>query len=294
VDSVCCESTCTGKCMACAKARTGATDGYCRAATAGTNPHNDCAADATACGHDGTCDGAGACRYQGVSVSCGAVSCAGQGTYMPLGTYTPLGHCNGGGTCLGGTAGPCPGNMPCASSTTCATTCTPFSTTGCPAGYKCAATGQTCVLATVPCGGGGLSCPVANGGGDCCIYNPSSTGTSYAYLCLSPGGVTCAQTTSQTGQYIDLPCHSKSDCPAGQVCCARSTSSVFGWTAKCVAPYPADPFCHQGSYNGTFQLCDPTISPSECMGTTADDNFGTSCTGTGLINDGGAGIATCQ
>jgi len=267
--------------------KTGVTDGYCRAIPAGTDPDIECAVDTNnPCGQDGTCDGAGACRNQASSISCGAVSCTGQGS------YTPLGHCDGAGSCLPGTAGPCLNNMLCASSTTCTTTCTANSTAGCPLGYMCAGSGTSCALATIKCGST-ASCPVANGGGECCIYNPSATGTSYAYACLSPGGTTCAQTTAQSGQYIDLPCRSKSDCPAGQVCCARSTSSVFGWTAKCVAPYPTDSFCHGGSYNGAIQLCNPG-NLSECMGTTPYDNFGTSCTGAALSSDGGADISTCQ
>jgi len=263
VDGVCCESACTDKCMACSQAKTGATNGYCRAATAGTNPHNDCAADTTACGHDGTCDGAGACRYQGVSVSCGATSCTGQGT------YTPLGHCNGGGTCLGGTAGPCPGNMPCASGTTCATTCTANSTTGCPLGYKCTAGGTNCVLATMPCGGS--ACPIANGGGVCCISGDGP----FSETCIPPGGANCTSG--------DVACHSKTDCSAGQICCARVTG-CGAWVAKCVDP--TDSWCQNGSYNSAYQLCDPSLSVSECS---------TGSCGTGwLANCGPSDIPACQ
>ena len=275
VDGVCCESTCTGTCMACSMAKTGAADGYCRAATAGTNPHNDCAADTTACGHDGTCDGVGACRYQGTSVSCGAVSCTGQGT------YTPLGHCNGGGTCLGGTAGPCPGNMPCASITACATTCTPLSTTGCPTGYKCTASGTNCVLATMTCAGS--TCPIANGGGECCGITTSPSSSVYAEVCISPGGTTCAQSSART-YHAEMQCHSKTDCPSGQICCLLIGSVDLGWSTKC--SLPTDFQCQSGSMSSADQVCDPALSPTECSSG--------SCTGAPLANYGFPDVLTCQ
>lgn len=288
VDGICCESACNSTCMACSKVKNGVGDGYCRAIPPGTDPDSECAVDTSnPCGHDGTCDGAGACRYQSTSISCGSVSCTGQGT------YTPLGHCNGAGSCVPGTAGSCPNNMLCASPSSCAASCTGLSTTGCPSGYKCNASGTSCVPATMQCGSSPY-CAIANGGGECCVFNPNTSGTSYAEGCISPAGTSCAQTTAQSGQYVDIQCHSKADCPAGQVCCARVSSAVFGWTAKCVAPYPADEFCHAGGLNGAIQLCDPGISPSECMGTTAYDSFGTSCTGAAFANYGAPDLATCQ
>ena len=149
------------------------------------------------------------------------------------------------------------------------------------------------MLATMPCGTN-QSCPIANGGGECCVYNPSASGNSFAEVCISAGGTTCEQTTAQPGQYVDIRCHSKADCPAGQVCCARVSSVIFGWSAKCVAPYPADPFCHAGGMNDAVQLCDPSFLPSECMGVTPDDDFGTSCTGFAFADYGAPDVATCQ
>lgn len=266
VDGFCCESACTGKCVACSRAKTGVADGYCRDVTTGTDPDNDCAVDNTnPCGLDGTCGSGGACRFQPASLSCGTASCTGQGTYTPKGT------CDGAGTCQAGTPGQCAGHMPCASATTCATTCTANSTTGCPTGYKCATTGTSCVLATMQCGG--TACPLANGGGQCCITG--EIGGPYTETCLPPGS-----TCSGSG----MTCHSKVDCPNGQVCCASRSACVVGST-RCVLP--TDSLCQDGGMSSADRFCDYTVSPSECPS-------GTSCVADAFGSCGPNDIYICQ
>lgn len=103
VDGVCCDSSCTGTCRSCLKARTGlAADGICGNTLDDTDPENECAKDVAypaSCQAPGTCDGAGACRvYAKVAVTCAPDKCAGS-------TLTKKG-CNGAGAC-DSTAIPC-------------------------------------------------------------------------------------------------------------------------------------------------------------------------------------------
>jgi len=76
VDEICCASSCSGACNACARVHTGQPDGTCAPAQAGADPHNDCVPGAQPCGTDGTCDGAGKCRHASRQVECGQEACA--------------------------------------------------------------------------------------------------------------------------------------------------------------------------------------------------------------------------
>ena len=71
VDGVCCDTTCTGSCMACNVA---GKLGSC-SSLAGQLSATDCPGDAS-CG-PGTCAAAGSCSYPKANTSCGASSCAG-------------------------------------------------------------------------------------------------------------------------------------------------------------------------------------------------------------------------
>ena len=87
---VCCSTTCTGTCRSCALT---ASLGTCAAATAGTDPLNQCTmAAASTCGLDGFCDGSGACRRYASGTQCATATCTGN-------TLTPAATCNGTGTC---------------------------------------------------------------------------------------------------------------------------------------------------------------------------------------------------
>jgi len=254
VDGFCCESACTGTCQACSSAKTGATNGLCRPVKAGTDPDIECTEDTSnTCGLDGTCDGISACRYRVGGTACGSSSCTGQGTFKDQG------QCNGSGTCIAATStGPCPGNMLCATNTICATTCTDRSTTGCPSGYKCVNGGNRCDLATVSCGG--VSCPVANGGGNCCDYGIGVCSDS-PDACSSGGEHT-------------ISCNSKAECPAGQVCCA--IGSAGSWRVYCATATA----CVASTYTWAYQICDPGLtSPPECPTGSCTYSFGATMQG---------------
>lgn len=63
VDGVCCNTECTGHCMACAASKTGSSSGLCAPVANGADPENECAGGA-ACDGNGTCySGRGGCRF---------------------------------------------------------------------------------------------------------------------------------------------------------------------------------------------------------------------------------------
>ena len=254
VDGFCCESACSGTCVACSAAKTGAgSNGLCRPVMAGTDPDTECSVDTgNQCGRDGTCDGLGACRLQVTGTTCGSPSCSNA-------ILTPAGKCNGSGICVAATtSSACPGNFPCASSTACATTCTDRSTTGCLPGYKCIG-GSTCIMATVDCGGTG--CQVGNGG-QCCVEDPNHTLTNALFVCLTSAAQICDPNSSSPQS--PFQCNSGAECPTGQVCCYNHSSycSAGNWQIQCAAT------C-SNPYSGSTQVCDPSLTPTECpSGTT--------------------------
>jgi hypothetical protein len=101
VDNVCCQSACAAPCMACARSKTGASDGTCAPVTAGSDKDDDCAAgDADHCGYDGFCDGHGACRFYGPDTRCGPPTCN-------ISSYAPPRFCSGDGLCVPATPRDC-------------------------------------------------------------------------------------------------------------------------------------------------------------------------------------------
>jgi len=77
VDSVCCPSDCTGRCMACASTKTGKPDGTCAPVLDNTDPHADCPAATCTSGLAtvNVCDGTGGCRAK--SSACSPYLCDG-------------------------------------------------------------------------------------------------------------------------------------------------------------------------------------------------------------------------
>ncbi len=245
VDSVCCESSCVGLCLACSIQKTGVASGRCSAITSGTDPDTECVEDlVNPCGQDGTCGG-GICRLRVQGAACGTATCSGS-------AFRASDTCNGAGSCVPANTISCPGNFACASSTTCGTTCTNRSTTGCAAGFECI--NSACLPATVGCRG--VNCPVGTGG-QCCWTLPDFPGTA---TCLGAGA------SCQNGSSVF--CDGEADCPAGQICCAMGTGDVLGqWSTSCM-PAAA---CHdqQGGVIFGQQVCDPALTPTECPGSTA-------------------------
>ncbi|HOX42028.1 MAG TPA: MYXO-CTERM sorting domain-containing protein [Myxococcota bacterium] len=97
-DGVCCNLACDAGCQLCDDplAR-----GVCLFAQAGTDPGDDCAPGAEACGTTGLCDDQGACALQAAGSECAPASCA-------AGVRTSPGFCDGSGQCAPGLEHPCP------------------------------------------------------------------------------------------------------------------------------------------------------------------------------------------
>ncbi|HXU01088.1 MAG TPA: hypothetical protein VN903_08855 [Polyangia bacterium] len=100
VGGVCCNTACTGTCMAC---DVQGSPGICTFVPAGAVPRaaNECpAAEPSSCGLDGTCDGAGACRDCLAGTICQAGSCSD-------GAVVGVNVCDGRGRCKPGPATIC-------------------------------------------------------------------------------------------------------------------------------------------------------------------------------------------
>jgi MYXO-CTERM domain-containing protein len=96
---VCCDQVCSGTCQGCKRSIKGeGSDGTCGNVVNGTDPANDCPADASnACGNDGFCDGKANCRKAPDGASCGITSCKGNSVRGQI--------CNGNGDCVNEPAG---------------------------------------------------------------------------------------------------------------------------------------------------------------------------------------------
>ena len=129
VDNFCCDAKCDGKCVACAGAKTGQTDGKCAPVPPNKDPDGECPKDANnPCGFTG-CNGAGSCQYTTSGTMCANASCTSPNTYMPAR------KCDGAGNCPVTTAQMCSDSLVCGSATACKTTC--MSTADCVAGNYC-------------------------------------------------------------------------------------------------------------------------------------------------------------
>jgi hypothetical protein len=111
---VCCATACTGTCKSCA---IGGSEGQCINVPSGADPLNQCTDQGgQSCGSDGTCDGAGACRFYAGATVCAAAVCTSA-------MATPTRTCNGAGVCLMGLPVSC-SPYQCGPGNACRTTCT--------------------------------------------------------------------------------------------------------------------------------------------------------------------------
>jgi len=246
---------CTGSCETCTSSATNAT------CTNVSTPPSGKSCNGTDATCKGYCSGnIAACTYPDSSVPCSSSTCS-------SGSLTTQ-YCNAAGSCSTVKNQSC-GGFPCASGSACSVSCTARSTTGCMDGYKCVG-GNSCVPASVPCGT--QSCTIANNG-LCCATLPSSANST------TPWNYTCENTTTcslDPNRYVNNPnftrynaglvCGSRADCPSGQICCMSGISCDGTGTpsvsVKCTSN-TAD--CVGGPYNFGMQLCDPSLSPTECM-----------------------------
>ncbi|MBK7581893.1 MAG: hypothetical protein IPI67_17000 [Myxococcales bacterium] len=133
-DGVCCNTTCSSKCMACSAAnkQSGTAAGTCDAAKQGTNPGNGCVVSSDPCGDQATCSGTpGECAKAANGKSCGPTTCANGAVSGKI--------CNGSGVCVDQTNAQCAPYV--CKGSACSSPCT--ADTDCQTDFYCA--GGVCV-----------------------------------------------------------------------------------------------------------------------------------------------------
>jgi hypothetical protein len=209
VDSVCCDSACTGTCKSC---NTASAPGLCSLVAAGGAPRipTDCpASPATSCGLDGTCDGRGSCRSYSIGTVCQPGTCDGVAVSGTL-------VCDGTGDCTSGPSLICaPFNCDtttnscfttCASDADCAanTKCVAGSCGHRPIGGACTGAGQCAsgfcadnICCNSTCSGPCVSCNQSGRLGTC---EPTALGAPDPHkVCATTARATCGQTGSCDG-----------------------------------------------------------------------------------------------
>ncbi|HEY4188594.1 MAG TPA: hypothetical protein VGP07_26220 [Polyangia bacterium] len=274
-DGVCCNTACTGACMACNL--TGSA-GTCTGVAVGTSDTLCPAAAAMTCGNTGSCAAGGVCAKRGSETVCRAASCATSASSVAVTTcngtdtcptapaavscaapsctgtaptfmMTTAGTCSGAGVCAAGTTSPC-GTFTC-NGTACRTMCTvdtdcanglgcntsTHACTGWVAGHACPATGGAC--------GSTLTCV----DGVCC--NTACTGACQACNLTSTVG-TCSPVTSGSDAACaptSNACGNTGMCAATGMCQMAAAGTV---AAACGAPSCAsDMFVPGGTCNGS-------------------------------------------
>ncbi len=281
VDGLCCDRACTGACESCrGNENVSGVSGSCGPVKNGTDPAAECATgDPAACGLDGQCDGAGACRRYASGTSCGTSTCAG--------TTVTGAICNGSGQCVTATSGvecapyacragacarPCTADTDCVTGTICAAgACVTPGPLGssCAAGRECAsgfcADGRCCNRA---CGGLCETClggqqvagtdgtcgPVQAGldpGNDCTAGTPESCGRDGtcdgAGACrLFSRGTSCGATVCQSELVVGMVCD-------GAGVCGASAGASCG-DYRCVGSGCANP-CRSNSDCVAGRIC---------------------------------------
>ena len=242
-DGVCCNTSCTGTCSACtALLKGGGIDGVCGPSLSGTDPDNECAAQAAStCGTTGTCDGNGACARHASGTACASASCSGNTLVQPS-------LCDGNGTCVS------QGSTSCSPGTCAGGTCQ----AGC-------ATDPDCV-ATAFCGAGKCQ-PKKPTGQSATTPNQCLSGHVADGICCDVACVgTCiACTASKKGSGVDGVCGAVQAGADPDLECADQGASSCGPTGSCngagtCALYPAGTVCTAGSCTGSLltppSLCD--------------------------------------
>ena len=291
VDGVCCNTSCTGQCEACAASRTGQLNGACAPlpnggtcrASAGACDvaevctNGVCAADAlvdagvTCRAATGVCDLAERC--DGASAACPSDVLIDAGTEC----HASSGSCDPAEVCTGST-GACPSDQRAASGTVCRSASglcdveevCDGTATQCPtdalksAGDTCRASTGTCDVAE-SCSGSSAACPVDG-------FAPNTSALCAPYKCTGTTAActtTCANTNADCANEPRTFCN-VSTCERGRLVFATSTTynSNFGVGTVGGGVVRADNDCqalaNDAGLGGTFRawLSDPTSFPA--------------------------------
>ncbi len=197
-DAVCCNSACSGSCMACTGSKKGSgSDGTCGPVGEGEDPDAECAASPP-CGRTGSCDGNGSCGVEASGAPCGEQRCDGNAA-VPS-------ECDGNGACVERNAIACAPFVCRAGG--CLTRCD--TTDDCADGNECGGAGA-CVPSTGECTDATTFLSAAGATDDCAPYtcSPSGCRDSCATSAECAAGSVC-DTTGGTGV-----CSTAADAPPG-------------------------------------------------------------------------------
>jgi MYXO-CTERM domain-containing protein len=182
-------------------------DGVCGPIAAGADPDSECDDEGSpSCGHDGTCDGAGACALYALGTVCNAATCASAATVDPADT------CDGAGNCVADDVLDSCAPLSCVDGA-CVATCA--SDADCAAGFACDATSAECRPSAVACSADGADL-------------------------LDPGGLAlahCSPYVCSGGRCLDQ-CSTSTECATGYVCDPAAK--------RCAAPSEVPPSSNDG------------------------------------------------
>lgn len=274
IDGVCCNRACPGECSSCLVP---GKVGSCSPLPSGSPPRSPGACPEQTpdtCGHDGMCDGAGACRRHPAGTVCVAGTCSGD-------AVTGMSVCDGAGACIPGpdvvcvpygcdsAAGACfercSDRAGCAGSRTCVDgSCgAKLNGSGCRYATECASghcvDGVCCATACdVPCmscdhpGKAGRCLPVPDGTADVndlCHAGTglcADTGLCQAGLCVKPAAGTVCATATCSGSVLSQTavCNGAGQCQAASTRdCAPFRCVPAGGGAACLEACSGDADC---------------------------------------------------
>ncbi|MDI3292048.1 hypothetical protein [Polyangium sp. 15x6] len=284
VDGVCCDTTCSGLCQACSKAKkgSGTTDGTCGVILVGTDPDNECSEQSVVtCGTNGFCSGTGSCQLYPAGTACVAASCMGS-TLMKADTCNGMGACIDGGTTncspYACTTAAC--KVTCAADADCVSThycagaqgCLAKKNTGsaCAAAKECASgfcvDGVCCATA---CTGLCQACSAAKKGGSSGVCGSITTGTDPDNECAAAAASTCGTTGFCAAGACQLYASSTVCVAASCTNGVESTADMCSGSGMCV---------DSGTKSCSPYVCGTTSCKTTCA-VTADCVTGYVCSG---------------
>jgi hypothetical protein len=259
VDGVCCNTACTGTCMAC---NVQGSPGICAFVPVGGSPRapSECPpSDVATCGLDGACDGSGGCRRYAAGTVCKPGTCS-NGAVVDVDVCDGTGHCKAGpaticapfdcDTATDACVVTCKSNGDCAPGVVCVNgSCGPK-----PSGAVCSKDGDCAsgfctdgVCCNVACHGPCVSCNLVGRAGLCW---PVDSGAADPHgSCRDKGAASCGQTGT---------CDGVGGC------------SLYAQETVCLAPScSGDRLNTAGTCNG-FGACRPpgvaNCAPYRCAG----------------------------
>jgi hypothetical protein len=272
VDGFCCDAPCSGACQACSAAKTGGTNGTCKAITLGTDPDGDCPDDGTpSCDRNGVCDGVGACQKYANGTACGSTTCS---AGMQAGQ-----SCDGAGNCKASQATSCSPYV--CSGTACGSACVSdadcITSAYCDAASHCVAdqgNGKSCTKASQCANGNcvdGVCCDQACAGG-CQACSAAKKGTGNDGVC----GNVVKDSDPDNDCSADAPTSCKNDggCD-GKGACKKYDSGTACGATQCSGSQLTGRQCDGlgNCVNGQTSSCAPYVClTSTCATGCGDDN----------------------